>query len=283
MVTNLHLQAIVMPDGRVAMLNQAVKIDAEASPSVLRALTMVRLSKTPVLFVDAQGRILAQSAESICDFGDTTSWLDWLGDVDVANAILKDALSNELVEREVEVQTLNGKRIHSLRAHSIRDPVTGDLGLLIQHLDVTERLAVERVAREQFAKMEEQRQEILALSTPFLDVGAQTLALPLIGHIDEKRAQEITSRLLEIVANRGIEQVIVDITGVVSVETSNLLFLRRLVDAISLLGARPILTGIRSDLARMLASADEGLAGITIKRSLADALRQPWSDNRRRN
>jgi rsbT co-antagonist protein RsbR len=74
------------------------------------------------------------------------------------------------------------------------------------------------------------------------------------------------------VASRGIERVIVDITGVVSVDSSSVAFVRRLVDAVALLGAKPIVTGIRSDLARMLATSDENLSGITIKHSLADGL-----------
>jgi rsbT co-antagonist protein RsbR len=280
-VVLLHLRAIILSNGRPGMLNQALKLDMQGSPAIPRALTMLRLSKAPVAFVNARGDILTQSADSVSDFGDTTSWGDWLGSRDVANRILEKAIADVAIEEEVELETKKGQRVHNIHAYAVRDPVTGELGVLIQHFDVTERIAAERLAQERFLKLREQQREILALSTPFLDVGARTLALPLIGHIDEARGQEITSRLLEMVANRGIERVILDITGVASAETSNLLFLRHLVDAISLLGARPIITGIRSDLARMLAASNESLSGITIKRSLAEGLRPEHSEERR--
>lgn len=279
-VVLLHLRAILLSDGRPGMLNQAVKLDVEGSPALSRAMTMVRLSKTPVALVDAKGRILSQNVETVRDFGDSNSWFDWIGHHDTVKEILEKAIAGDEVRRELEINTSTGERVHSILAHSVRDPVTGEMSVLVQHFDVTERIAAEVLAQEHLAKSREQQREILALSAPLLDVGAQTLALPLIGHIDERRAQEITARLLEMIANRAIERVIIDLTGVGSVETANLPFLRHLVDAISLLGARPIITGIRPDLARMLVTSDEGLSGITIRRSLADGLRVKSSDRR---
>lgn len=278
----LHLRGVVMPDGTIGMLNQALKIEESASPAILRSLAMVRHAKATTVLVDEQGIILEQNAGGIAEFGPTTIWSSWLEDASVARDIIERVLNGALLEFEANVRTLRGPRVHTILAHGLRDPVTGSIALLIQHFDVTERIAAERLAQEHLTILQEQQREILALSTPFLDVGAHTLAVPLIGHINETRAQEITSRLLEMVANHRIERVILDITGVVSVEASNLLFLRRLVDAISLLGAKPIVTGIRSDLARMLAASDEGLSGITIKRSLAEGLQDPWSRDRRR-
>jgi len=280
--TLLHLRAIELPDGRVAMLNQAVQLGAEIPALTLRTLVMSRLSGSPVVFVNGAGEIWAQNSESLIQFENAKSWCDWLERPDVAKEILDDALRGNTVFRELEVQSAHGQQIHAVRAYALRDPVSGDLGVLIQHNDVTEKVIAQRLVQEHVAKLEEQKREILALSTPFLEVGANTLALPLTGQIDETRAQEITTRLLEAIANRGIRSVILDMTGVVSVESTNLLFLRRLVAAISLLGARPIITGIRSDLARMLAASDESLSGITIKRSLAEGLQDKWFQEQRR-
>lgn len=281
--TLLHLRAIEMPDGRMAMLNQAVQLGAEIPALTLRTLVMSRLSGSPVVFVNGSGEIWTQNSESLVQFENAKSWCDWLERRDVAKEILDGALAGNTVFREVEVQSVQGQQIHTVRAYALRDPVTGDLGVLIQHNDVTERVRAQRLIQEHVAKLEEQKREILALSTPFLDVGANTLALPLTGQIDEIRAQEITTRLLGAIANRGIMSVILDMTGVVSVEATNLLFLRQLIAAISLLGARPIVTGIRSDLARMLAASDESLSGITIKRSLAEGLQYQWSQQQRRS
>jgi len=274
----LHLRAIVLRDGRLAMLNQAVKIEEGASASILRSLAMVRHAKATTVLIDEQGMILAQNAGAAAEFGATDSWLEWLENPDQAREILRSALAGHIVETETLVRCLRGERVHAILAHGLRDPATGNIAVLVQHFDVTERVEAERQVQTHLATLREHQREILALSTPFLDVGADTLALPLIGRIDEMRANEITSRLLQMVADRGIERVILDITGVASVDTASITFLRRLVDAVVLLGAKPIVTGIRSDLARMLAASDENLSGIAIKRSLADGLAVGRSD-----
>lgn len=270
----LHLRPIELADGRVGMLNQAVRIDETTSESTIRALTMLRHAKATLVYVDENGTILAQNSGSIVEFGDGNSWLARVVDPETGRGILGDAIAGNTVTKEMGVQSLNGLRVHAVTAHGLRDPIAGGMGVLIQHFDVTERVEAEKLVQAHLSTLREQQQEILALSTPFLDVGAHTLALPLIGRIDESRAHEITSRLLEMVVARGIERVILDITGVVSVDSASITFVRRLVDAVKLLGAKPIVTGIRSDLARILAASDENLAGITIKRSLADGLAQ---------
>lgn len=269
---DLHLRAIVLRDGRMGMLNQAMPVDDHASASILRTLAMLRHAKATIVFVDCRGVILMQNSGSVSEFGQTISWYKWIPDRTKAREIVRGALAGNNVEVELTVQTLQGERIHAILAHELRDPVSGDASVLIQHFDVTERVEAEKLVQTHLSTLREQQREILSLSTPFLDVGANTLALPLIGRIDEQRAAEIMSRLLDIVANQGIERVILDITGVISVDSSSIAFIRCLVDAVVLLGAKPIVTGIRADLARKLATSDENLSRITIKRSLADGL-----------
>jgi rsbT co-antagonist protein RsbR len=276
----LHLRAVVLRDGRIGMLNQAANVEEKSSAGILRAMAMMRHAKATIVFVDAQGTIFTQNEGSIFEFGQTNSWLNWIVDEHIARNTLRQALEGQTIRVEATVRTTRGERVHTILADELRDPVDGERGILIQHFDVTERVEAERLVQEHLATLRDQQREILALSTPFLDVGARTLALPLIGRIDEMRAGEITSRLLEMVASKGIERVILDITGVVSVDSASITFLRRLVDAIVLLGAKPIVTGIRSDLARMLAASDENLSGITIKRSLADGLAQGRTSGR---
>ncbi|HRI66002.1 MAG TPA: PAS domain-containing protein [Polyangium sp.] len=279
----LHLQPIRWTDGQVMMLNQAVKVEEAANDVTIRALAMLRHAKATLVLVNADGTILLQNAGSVLEFGRSQSWFQWITDSMLGPQIIRQALEGNLVRVETTVRTAQGERTHAIVAHELRDPIGGAWCVLIQHFDVTERVAAERLAHEQFVQLRDQQREIFELSTPFLEVGAHTLALPLIGRIDEARANEITSRLLDMVAKRSIERVILDITGVISVESSNLLFLRRLVGGLKLLGAKPIVTGIRSDLARILAASDEGLSGITIRRSLADGLTSSQLFSSRKN
>lgn len=272
MHVTLHLRPIALFDGTLGMLNHATKLDETVSAVTLRSLAMLRHVRATLVYVDAQGQILAQNALSGPEFGDSKDWISWLAEERVANEIIRNALSGEIIQLEARVKTASGERIHSILAHELRDPVQGQSGVLIQHFDVTDRIQAEKLVQEHLDRLQEKNDEIRKLSTPFLDVGSRTLALPIIGRIDDSRATEIASRLLEMVVQRNIERVILDITGVDSVDVAHIAFIRRLADAIKLLGAQPIVTGIRSEVARTLATSDENLSGIAIKRSLADGL-----------
>jgi PAS domain S-box len=90
------------------------------------------------------------------------------------------------------------------------------------------------------------------LSTPLLSISDTTVVLPLIGSIDSQRIQQLISSLLEGVAKRRAEQVIIDITGVPIVDTQVANALIQATQAVRLLGARVVLSGIRPEVAQTL-------------------------------
>lgn len=101
---------------------------------------------------------------------------------------------------------------------------------------------------------EVQRQQILgqaaalieALSTPIIVVWPGVLTLPLIGRLDIDRATLINNVLLSRVATERATHVILDLTGVETIETSTVAALLRMIGAIQLLGAECLVTGINS-------------------------------------
>jgi rsbT co-antagonist protein RsbR len=101
---------------------------------------------------------------------------------------------------------------------------------------------------------EEQHQQIVgqaaalveALSTPIIVVWPGVLTLPLIGRLDLERATHITDTLLQRVVTERATHVILDLTGVETIETSTVAALLRMIAAIGLLGAQCYVTGIRS-------------------------------------
>jgi diguanylate cyclase len=153
---HLHLRAITLPDGRLAMLNQALKLDNDVSPSLARTLDMLRLSLATLAFVDAGGTIHDQNIASREEFGSTKSWIDWIHDPTVARQILDGALAGKVMEVEASVRTARGERIHAIHAHKLRDPVSGDDCVLVQHFDVTERVRVERLVQTHVSTLKEQ-------------------------------------------------------------------------------------------------------------------------------
>lgn len=148
----------------------------------------------------------------------------------------------------------------------------GDLGILLLHRDETARRAAEQAAAAHLARLEDQRREILALSAPLLVCGDRTIVAPLIGHLDEPRSRDISERLLLTIAERRIRRVVLDLTGLVDLDLPAAQRLRELLAAVRLLGAAPILTGLRPALAANLVASGVDLQGERFHRSLADIL-----------
>lgn len=270
----LHLRAVLLADGVVGMLNQAVPLVVETSPSVLRALAAMRHLTSPVAYVGELGDLRMQNPAAMAAFGEAADWPAWFVDPADARRILAAVGAGEVVRAEARVRGRHGERWHAIEAHALRDPVLGDLGMLALHSDETARVAAEQTAAAQLALVEDQRREILALSAPILSVGAHTLALPVIGRLDAERSREITERLLHKVAREQVRRVVVDLTGVGDMDGPSVQRLRDLFAALRLLGAASLLTGVRADLATRL--ADAGLTGddALVLRSLAEALRR---------
>jgi rsbT co-antagonist protein RsbR len=130
-----------------------------------------------------------------------------------------------------------------------------------------ETQAAER-ARLQDELIQTQAATLHELSTPLIPLADGVVALPLIGNIDSRRAQRVIEVLLDgIVAHRATTA-IVDITGVQVVDTEVANALVRAAQAVSMLGARVILTGIRPEVAQTLVSLGTHLQGITTRSTL---------------
>jgi rsbT co-antagonist protein RsbR len=121
--------------------------------------------------------------------------------------------------------------------------------------------------------IERQHHQILDLSAPILDVWEGVLAVPLIGAIDQARATTITERLLQAVVQHRAKLVFIDLTSVEELDQAGAECVRRLVRALSLLGTRALLTGLRSQVALRLSELELDLTELQSLRSLKDGLR----------
>ncbi|MDR4379263.1 RsbT co-antagonist protein RsbRB, partial [Bacillus amyloliquefaciens] len=64
-----------------------------------------------------------------------------------------------------------------------------------------------------------QREMILELSSPVITLSKRTALLPLVGDIDTERAKFILENTLSTCADRLIEHLLIDLSGVVVVDT----------------------------------------------------------------
>lgn len=117
-----------------------------------------------------------------------------------------------------------------------------------------------------------QERALRELSTPLVPISDRAVALPLIGAIDQRRAGLIVETLLQGVAKRGAELVIVDITGVTTVDTFVADTLVQAAQAVRLLGARVVLTGISPEVAQTLVSLGADLSVFETRATLQDGI-----------
>ena len=116
-----------------------------------------------------------------------------------------------------------------------------DIGLQIDVL-IHER---ERTIRLQSAAIRE-------LSTPVLQIRERLLLLPLIGLIDTHRARLITDNLLRAIRANRAKVVVMDITGVATIDSKVANHLIETVSAARLMGASVIVTGVSAEVAQSM-------------------------------
>jgi anti-anti-sigma regulatory factor len=110
------------------------------------------------------------------------------------------------------------------------------------------------------------------LSTPVIPIFEDTVALPLVGSIDSRRAQRITADLLEGISQRRAKIAIIDITGVPAVDTAVINSLMQAVRAAELMGCQVVLTGIRPEIAHTLVVLGVDLGEVVTLRNLQSGI-----------
>ncbi|MDI1450203.1 cache domain-containing protein [Polyangium sp. 6x1] len=127
--------------------------------------------------------------------------------------------------------------------------------------------------REKNDALSRLRAAVDVLSTPVLEVWKDVLALPIVGAVDEQRAQKMMEKVLDEVARTQCRYMILDITGVDTIDAATADRLLKVAAAVEMLGARCVLTGIRPVVARALLSLDVSFGDLRTLRTLEDGLR----------
>lgn len=120
-------------------------------------------------------------------------------------------------------------------------------------LDITERKkAEEERSHLQQQLLEAHQHTIAELSTPIIPVMDRILVMPLVGNIDSRRARDIMRTLLNGISHYRAKVVILDITGVDTVDSGVANHLDKAIQAARLKGARTIITGISDIVAETI-------------------------------
>jgi rsbT co-antagonist protein RsbR len=147
-----------------------------------------------------------------------------------------------------------------------------DLLALSRVLDMLGLWTFETYSRAREDIIREQSEQLLELTTPVIKLWDGVLAVPLVGTLDSARTQVVMEKLLESLVETGSEHAIIDITGVLAVDTQVAQHLLKTVAAARLMGADCTISGIRPQIAQTIVALGIDLGDIATKASLADAL-----------
>ena len=182
------------------------------------------------------------------------------GSVEALQAYARN-LSERIIPRGVDTPEVLGivLLLRDVLARSLFEKYQGDFGLLNRVLDAYEP-AANRIAttvgvgfvQERERVIRQQQEAIRELSTPVLQVRERLLILPIIGIVDAERARQLTEQLLRGVRSNRAKVVVMDITGVPSVDATVANHLVQTVEASRLLGATVIVTGLSPEIAQTL-------------------------------
>lgn len=127
---------------------------------------------------------------------------------------------------------------------------------------------IERQASEIEMKVAEQRQ----LSIPIAPIHDGVLVVPLVGALDDYRAQVLTHRILDAISQSRTQLLLLDISGVDGVDADVAGRLLQTVKAARLLGTEVVLVGISPAAARIIIAENVDLGRLVCLRSLKEGL-----------
>jgi len=113
-------------------------------------------------------------------------------------------------------------------------------------------IVVDGIVADREQTIRRQQEAIRELSTPTLQVRERLLILPIIGLLDSHRAKQLTDTLLQAIRAHRAKVVVVDMTGVSTVDSKVANHLIQTVEAARLMGAAAIITGLSADVAQSL-------------------------------
>ncbi|MEU7484348.1 STAS domain-containing protein [Streptomyces sp. NPDC042319] len=144
--------------------------------------------------------------------------------------------------------------------------------LINQLLDRAGALSFDTFVEGREEIIRRQSRQLLEVSTPVVRLWRQVLAVPLIGTLDTARTQVVMENLLQAIQEHEARIAIIDITGVPTVDTAVAQHLMHTVNAVRLMGADCVISGIRPPIAQTIAQLGIDLSTILTRATLADAL-----------
>jgi len=253
--TGLSTLARQAPQAELSLLHELVDY-LRQNRTELREQWVRRITDAQLLRVMTPEEIFSEVTAVYDNYVDALE----TGSVERLQAYARD-LSERIIPRGVETQEVLDivLLLRDVLARSLFVNYQHDPQLLNRILDSYEP-AANRIAvtvgvsfvEERERVIREQQEAIRELSTPVLQVRDRLLILPIIGVLDAQRARQLTEQLLGAIQTNRAKVVVLDITGVPSIDLGVANHLVQTVEAARLMGASTIVTGLSSGIAQTL-------------------------------
>lgn len=130
-------------------------------------------------------------------------------------------------------------------------------------LDISINETVYAFERQTTKQMKKVQDEVDILSTPVVPVQENAAVLPLVGKLDHDRARLILERAIPLVAREKVQFLIIDFSGIVTIDATIAEHIFDIHNVLRLLGVHSIATGMRPELAQ--AAVEGGVDFSSIK------------------
>jgi rsbT co-antagonist protein RsbR len=222
-----------------------------------------RIRNSRLLHVMSDEEILSEVTSVYDNYVDTLE----TGSVDALQHYARD-LSERAIPRGVETDEVLGivLLLRDVLARSLFEEFHDELDRLKPILDAYEP-AANRIAvtvavsfvEERERTIHEQQASLRELSTPALQLRERLLILPIIGLLDSERAKQLTEQLLDAIQDSRARVVVIDITGVGSIDLAVADHLVQTVRAAQLMGTEAIISGVSPRIAQTLVDLEVDL------------------------
>ncbi|MGK3967800.1 PAS domain-containing protein [Sorangium sp. So ce118] len=263
--------------GRYVGQGISARAPAEAEPGVAQQLLQAILDHLPIVVCkyDREGVFTFHDGKGTEAAGVKpgqflgANILELYGSDMEASWGMRRALAGEAAQDVSDVQGASWETWY-LPVHDARGEPDGAISVTLNASEARQR---EIELRAKLQLIEKQQKVIRDLSTPIIEVWDKVLTLPMVGVVDSLRLSEVMDNLLSAIVSKDARYAILDLTGVDAVDTDTARHLIEMIDAIRLLGAEGIVTGIRSNVAQTMISLGVDLSGVTTVGNLRAGLK----------
>lgn len=139
-------------------------------------------------------------------------------------------------------------------------------------LDIS--LAASIIAYEEYtnARHKQIKQEVIELASPVVPLSKGVAVLPLIGSIDFDRTELLLRETVPKIGGMGLRCLILDCSGIYTVDTEVTSFIFRMNATLKLLGIQMVLTGLRPELAKSVVESGIDFSSLITFSSVQAAL-----------